>query len=91
MLTAREKFQQSAHAASHKKWAESLDAEAACDYALLAFVEELPEQKDAFGTVDAHARLVGARRYRELLLSLHKPQNDAKRDRLLGPNLKPPS
>ena len=76
---------------AHKKWAESPEAQIATDYALLAFVEELPEMKDAFGNVDAHARLVGARRYRELLLTLHKKTPETKREGLLGQNLAPPS
>lgn len=91
MPTAKEKFQTSGHAATHKRWAESLDAEAATDYALLAFVEELPEMKDAFGNVDAHAKLMGAKRYREILLTLHKNPPETKREGLLGRNLAPPS
>ena len=89
MLTAIEKFQQSGHSATHKKWAESLDAEAACDYALLALVEE----QDAIAPLDSllHAQVVGARRYRELLLTLHKTAPKRTGGGLLGSPLRPPS
>jgi len=62
---------------------------AACDYALLAFVEQLP---DATGDPNmlwaTHSQTVGARRVLEILRSLHLDEEPQKP--LRTPTLKPP-
>lgn len=90
-MNAREKFTQSQYKSAHEKWCASPEGEAATDYAMLAFVEELPAEKSPLSTVDVHSLLLGARLYKETLLTLHKPAVKPKGGGILGPPLKPPS
>lgn len=91
MPTAKEKFIQSADVVEHKKWAESISAERACDSALLSLVETLSEAGTAAAAADCYAMIQGAKHYRKILLELHKPVPETKGRGLLGPNLKSPS
>jgi hypothetical protein len=70
--------------------AENATFDTACEYALLAFLEEAP---DATGDPNmlwaTHSQTVGARRVLQILRTLHLPEETKKP--LRTPTLKPPS
>lgn len=50
----------------------------ACEYALLALLQEQPEAIDPSKGWDSHSQLVGARRVLEILKTLHQPEEASK-------------
>lgn len=72
--TARETFLTSGHCAEMSKIAATDAFHVACDYALLAFGEELPNPLDP----TAQAQIVGARRVLDILKSIHEKQEPPK-------------
>jgi hypothetical protein len=88
--TALEAFRTGPHREPFQRIAESASFDSACEYALLAFVEQAP---DATGDPNmlwaTHSQTVGARRVLEILRTIHLLEEPKKT--LRTPNLKPPS
>lgn len=90
MRTAREAFFNGAHRANLEKITGTESFEVACEYALLAFYEEMPDASgDASQLWATHAQAVGAKRVLELLRSLHLRVEPPKQFRT--PTLRAPS
>lgn len=58
------------------------------EYAMLAFIEEQPEESDPNAGWTAHAKMMGARRFWNILRTLHLNEEPPKQYK--PPTLKPP-
>lgn len=88
MRNARDAFLESPHRLEFEKMATSLALDVAAEYALLAYIEELPHESDPNSAWGAHCRMVGAREVLGVLRTLYQPV--AKPTHLKLPSLKPP-
>lgn len=87
--SAREAFLTSPHKINFEKFAASDAFDTACEYALLAFVEDLPEATgDPNLQWAIHSQTMGARRVLDILRGLHLKQEAPRPART--PTLKPP-
>lgn len=73
LRTPRAKFAASPHAAGFKKLVQSDEFEEATLTALLELQREMPTECVPQQSVNAHQQMVGAKRYLEILCSLHVP------------------
>ena len=88
-MTAKEIFLKSPHREPHEKWTMSADAEAARDAAMLEFVAQQPRGTNVSEAWDLHCQLIGAKRYAEILFSIHLRDETPKPTKLA--TLRPPS
>lgn len=72
--TPKQAFIESPHAISHEKTVSQESFQAACEYSLLALVQEQPYAIDPSNGWDSHSKLMGARRVLEILKSLHQQE-----------------
>lgn len=86
--TARQAFLESPHRAEFARVVNTRAFDAACEYALLTFLEELPGEADPNNAWGAHCRTMGARDALKILRGLCEPPPEPHRERL--PTLKPP-
>jgi len=90
LRTAREAFLVHPDKAQFATLADNKAFDAAAEYALLAYIEELPNtDSDPNGAWTQHAKVMGARRVLEILRVLHIPVEPP--PRFKPPTLKPPS
>lgn len=75
---ARETFCTGPHRLTHEQQAKTESFHVACDYALLALLEELPESGDPSKAWDCHSQVVGARRVLAILRTLHEMPEEKK-------------
>jgi len=78
LIDPRTRFAQSTHAAAFKKIVATPDFEEATLAALLSLQREMPIECNPQQSLDAHQQMVGARRYLEILCSLHEPVTQPK-------------
>lgn len=89
MRTAREAFLVSPARVAFQAAAETVHFDAACEYAMLALIEELPlAVDDRIGVASFHQTL-GARRVLQILRTLHIKEEPKKTVNI--PQLRPPS
>lgn len=88
MRTARAAFFESAARAEFAKMIETTTMDAATEYALLTFIEEMPAESEPNAAWSAHCRMVGAREVLRILKTLHLKQEQQKVYR--PPSLTPP-
>lgn len=88
MRTAREAFLQSPARAEFAKMVETAVMDTATEYALLAYIEEMPGETEPNAAWGAHCRAVGARQVLNILKTLHLKEEKPKQYR--PPTLTPP-
>jgi hypothetical protein len=71
--SARTAFCESQHRVGHEKITMTESFQAACDYSLLALLEEMPEAADPSKGWDSHSQMIGARRVLDILKTIHQP------------------
>ena len=87
--TAHTAFLESPHRVGFEKISETRDFDAACEYALLCLVEELPSADiDPNKNWALFSQVTGAKRLLQILRTLHLKEEPVKRMQL--PQLKPP-
>lgn len=74
----RQTFRESPHCDIHKKLVLTEAFQVACDYALLALLQDMPESKDPSQGWDNHSQMVGARRVIDILKTLHQSPEETK-------------
>jgi hypothetical protein len=70
--TPRQAFIESPHKIEHAKTVNLESFHVACEYSLLALLQEQPEATDPSKGWDSHSQMIGARRVLEILKSLHQ-------------------
>lgn len=71
-------FIESPHRAEHEKTVLKESFQVACDYALLAFLQEQPQAGDPARGWDSHSQMIGARRILDILKTIHKAEDQTK-------------
>lgn len=75
---AKQAFLESPHKDVHAKIVMTDSFQTACDYAMLAFMEELPSPADPSKGWDAHSQVCGARRVLDILKTLSQSPAEVK-------------
>jgi hypothetical protein len=72
--TPKQAFIESSHCKDHAIVTGTESFQAACEYSLLAFLQEQPEAIDPSKGWDSHSQMIGARRVLEILKTLHQQE-----------------
>lgn len=89
-MTPKQRFLESPLRKIHEAWAMTRDAELTCDAALAQFVTEQLPAADMNEAAASQYRAEGAKRVLQILLDLHKPVEESKREPIARKNLQPP-
>jgi hypothetical protein len=89
-MTPKQRFLESTLRKTLETWAMTRDAEITCDTALAQFVTEQLPAVDMNEAAANQYRTEGAKRVLQILLDLHKPVEESKREPIARRNLQPP-